>query len=306
MPDAINSPRRERDYSGDDCDDCDDKSGVCGATSPKKPEASSPKPTGSCEKDNEFHAPCLADSYSGVSANEVVKNMTASKPLPTPVSKQTNASQTPESELKQVNARLDQLADYAGRAGDLQRKGELEKLVADGSRKTPAPSPECTSDNTEACPPILVPDYFPEGALVEDSGPLLGDREYGFAHSMHSDGHVEYTIGVAQQKNEATVGGVHLSESMQGLTTHEALTVGGQNPDGSHGYGFSTSTAIGSAEATIAWANRSVTLGLSAGGGVELSGGTREAKRAGEPDVACARLGVGPLTLGACLPEVKR
>ena len=107
------------------------------------------------------------------------------------------------------------------------------------------------------------------------------------------------------RQNEAQVGfvragvqGAAASLSGEGLTA--AAHAGVDNADGSVGLNVGATASWASVEATVKHAGSSVTLGASAGGGLEGHVGVRDDDKDGRVEL-CGRLAAGPVILGACV-----
>jgi hypothetical protein len=88
-----------------------------------------------------------------------------------------------------------------------------------------------------------------------------------------------------------------LSGSVEAFTAR--ANIGIHNDDGSTGFNVGAGVTAVGFEGTIGGASR-LTYGVAAGAGAGVSVGVRDVDRDGNGEL-CARVSIGPVTVGACL-----
>ena len=289
MPAPITSPR-SRDYSSDDSDE----KGVCGARS--QSEARTTKSADSCDAGGEFHAPCLPDSYGGVSANEVVKNMTTT-PQQTDDSKgpQKNSKTTPPPQpAKPADDQAPKLDEMTWKALHTEMHSLQAKLLSSGdySRKTDDVARLQALEGEElrrrTFSTVKPPTTEETAAPWQDGGPFA---------TLSLDHGIDAHVGVLQMVVPDRVADTKVTNTLEGGSGR--LAVGTHNADGSTGlHVVATLTGLG-VESDADNGHDSSAVGIGVGVGVDLSIGLRD-------EALCYRiggLGLKAITIGACMSD---
>jgi len=169
----------------------------------------------------------------------------------------------------------------------------------------PAPRSNSNSERTSATP---VAAFYARAGFTSEGdsvyagvagvkGSEAGGNLEVLSASVQVGAQSEVQVGLARVGMRSELG------SWEIRTIEAEIHHGVHNPDGSTGSNTGVAANAIAAEVTLGSGDTTVTLGVSAGVGIEVSTGVRDADADGV-DEQCVRLGYGPGVVGACIePE---